>query len=122
MQIRVYYEDTDCGNMVYHANYLNYCERARSEKFFRANFKLGEGNCHFVVKDISAHFLSPAKLGDLLEIKTQILNCKKASVVVHHEIFKDEIKLFWADITLAYICSGKIARIDKNIRKFLSCG
>lgn len=119
MQIRVYYEDTDMGGIVYHTNYIKYCERARSEKFFRAGIKLGEGNCHFVVKDIGAHFLAPARLGDLLHVSTTVLTCKKVSCVVRHEISCENKKLFWADITLAYVCNGKLAKIDDEALDFL---
>lgn len=111
MQIRVYYEDTDMGGIVYHTNYIKYCERARSEKFFSAGVELGQGNCHFVVKDINAHFLAPARLGDLLHVSTDVILCKKASCIVRHEITCKDKKLFWGDITLAYVCDGKIARI-----------
>lgn len=119
MKIRVYYEDTDMGGIVYHTNYIKYCERARSEKFFSSNLELGRENCHFVVKDINAHFLSSAKLGDLLCVKTQILKCKRASLVVHHEIFKEDKKLFWADIVLVHVCDGKISRINQEIIRSL---
>lgn len=119
MKIRVYYEDTDMGGIVYHTNYIKYCERARSEKFFSAGVKLGEGNCHFVVKDINAHFLAPARLGDLLHVSTSILTCKKASCVVRHTISCENKELFWADITLAYVCGGKISRIHDEALRFL---
>lgn len=118
-RVRVYYEDTDMGGIVYHANYIKFCERARSEKFFSANFVLGDGDCHFVVKDLNAHFLKPARLGDLLHVSAQVLTCKNASLVVRHEIFKEEEKLFWMDVTLAYVCKGKLSRIDDATKTFL---
>lgn len=119
MKIRVYYEDTDMGGIVYHTNYIKYCERARSEKFFRAGIELGEGDCHFVVKDINAHFLAPARLGDLLHVSTQVLTCKKVSCVVRHEITLESKKLFWTDITLAHLCNGKLAKISDQALGFL---
>ncbi|MBE0496784.1 MAG: YbgC/FadM family acyl-CoA thioesterase [Campylobacterales bacterium] len=118
-KVRVYYEDTDMGGIVYHANYIKFCERARSEQFFSANVTLGDGDCHFVVKDLSAHFLKPARLGDLLHVSAQVLTCKNASLVVRHEIFKEEEKLFWMDVTLAYVCKGKLSRIDDATKTFL---
>ncbi|MGE4457522.1 MAG: hotdog domain-containing protein, partial [Arcobacteraceae bacterium] len=52
MQIRVYYEDTDTGGVVYHSNYLNFCERARSEAFFRLGMSPELSSGHFVAKRI----------------------------------------------------------------------
>ena len=51
MKIRIYYEDTDAGGIVYHTNYLKYCERARSEYFFASNIDITSENAHFVVKN-----------------------------------------------------------------------
>lgn len=119
MKIRVYYEDTDMGGIVYHTNYIKYCERARSERFFQAGVNPGEGNCHFVVKDINAHYLAPAKFGDLLHVKVKVLECKKVSCVVRHEITRDDKMLFWADITLAYVCNGKPTKIHDEALSFL---
>lgn len=119
MKIRVYYEDTDMGGIVYHANYIKYCERARSELFFNSGFALGEKDCHFVVKDLTASYLSPAKLGDLLEVKLSVLECKNASTIVRHEIFNKSKKIFQADITLVFVCKGKIARLEESVKEFL---
>ena len=100
MQIRVYYEDTDCGGIVYHANYIKYCERARSDFFFSQGIPPIQDNIGFVVKSMQIDFLSPAKLGDLLEIQTQILECKKASILLLQEIFLAQKKIFSAEVLL----------------------
>ena len=72
MQMRVYYEDTDAGGIVYHTNYIKYCERARSEHFFVKNMMPGEGSQYgFVVRKINADFLGSARLGDILKVKTR---------------------------------------------------
>ena len=71
MQIRVYYEDTDCGNMVYHSIYLNYCERARSELFFKKGLLPHSQDEFFVVKSCEANWIKSAKFADILDIKTK---------------------------------------------------
>ena len=62
MQLRVYYEDTDTGGVVYHSNYLNFCERARSELFFQRGLSPHKTNAFFVVSHIDAKFIKPAHL------------------------------------------------------------
>ena len=112
MQIRVYYEDTDCGGIVYHANYLNYCERARSEVFFNAKIPPLQEGIGFVVKDMSIAFLRPAKLGDLLEVKATLIAQKSASVQLAQSILKDNKEIFKASLTLVCMDS-KTQRIAK---------
>lgn len=117
MQVRIYYEDTDCGGIVYHTNYLKYCERARSEAFFKAKITPLQDNIGFVVKEMQIQFHHPAKLGDLLEVQTQILEQKSASVKLLQTIYlvnpKIPTKIFSATITLVCMdCqSQKITRI-----------
>lgn len=112
MQIRVYYEDTDLGGIVYHSNYIKYCERARSEVFFARNMSptLGE-NSGFVVRNIEADFLATATLGDMLSVTTSVLSVKNSSTVLLHEIWKDEVKIFSMNVVLVYIAEGKPSRI-----------
>ena len=107
MQIRVYYEDTDLGGIVYHANYLKFCERARSELFFQKGLVPVDDNCSFVVSKVEANFLGSAKLGDMINITTEVIQTKKMSLVLLQEIYKDDIKIFSAQIKLAYVDSGK---------------
>ena len=117
MKIRVYYEDTDLGGIVYHTNYIKYCERARSEVFFQKNMMptLGEES-GFVVRDIQASFLSTSTLGDLLNVTTKILTLKNSSIVLLQEIWKGEEKLFSMEIVLVYIDKGKPCRIPEIFR------
>ena len=90
-QTRIYYEDTDCGGIVYHANYLKYCERARSEWFFAQGILPQQNNIGFVVKNMNLDFLSPAKLGDLLTIHTEILEQKNASITLKQTILRESL-------------------------------
>jgi acyl-CoA thioester hydrolase len=103
MKIRVYYEDTDTGGIVYHSNYLNFCERARSEVFFSRGITPELESGHFVARKIEANYFLPAKLGDLLDVKTELLEMKNASFSLKQSIFRDDKKLFELVITLAYI-------------------
>ena len=113
MQIRVYYEDTDMGGVVYHSNYLNFCERARSEAFFQRGFTPVLENGHFVVKKIAANYIASAKLGDMLEVNTQILSTKAASFTMLQTIYREEEKIFEMELLLAYVSfEGKAQRLD----------
>ena len=113
VKIRVYYEDTDMGGVVYHSNYLNFCERARSELFFaRGETPLFEGG-HFVVRHIEADFIKPARLGDMLDIQTRLEELKSASLTMRQKIYRGEEMLFDMRVRLAYLMSdGRIGRVD----------
>ena len=116
MKIRIYYEDTDVGGIVYHTNYIKYCERARSEIFFeRGLIPSNDDKSGFVVKDIKASFIASASLGDLLDVKTKILTLKNTSLVLLQEIYKDEKMIFSMEILLVYvdIQRAKPSRIPK---------
>ena len=114
MKIRVYYEDTDIGGIVYHANYLKYCERARSELFFSKGKIPIIGNSSFVVSSVEAKFLGQATLGDILEVKTNLIKAKKVSLILLQEIYNNDIKIFSASIKLAFLNNGKPTMIDKE--------
>lgn len=121
MQIRVYYEDTDVGGVVYHSNYLNFCERARSQLFFDAGRSpILEGG-HFVAKHIDADYIKSAKFGDILEVKTTLIEIKNVSFTLLQEVFRGEEKLFTMTILLAYIdFTGKMTKIPVSEKTFLS--
>ena len=119
MQIRVYYEDTDIGGIVYHANYLKFCERARSELFFKQGLNPGSTNDGFVVRKMELDFLATSTLGDILEVKTTALELKKTSINLLQEIYKEDTKVFSAKILLVYINNGKIAKIPEDYMSVL---
>ncbi len=113
MQIRVYYEDTDVGGVVFYANYLKFCERARSEAFFAKGLSPVLENGHFVVKDLNASYLSSAKLGDLLHVRNSLREVKRVSFELHQEVYKEDVKIFEMDITLVFVdFNGKVKRFD----------
>jgi acyl-CoA thioester hydrolase len=81
--VRVYYEDTDAGGVVYHSNYLNFMERARTEWLrhlgFEHNYLREQFNLVFVVHSVQITFKSPAKLNDLLTISSEIVKIGRGS-------------------------------------------
>jgi acyl-CoA thioester hydrolase len=120
VKIRVYYEDTDMGGVVYHSNYLNFCERARSEAFFSRGMTPVLQGGHFVARKVTADFYASAKLGDLLEIKTELLEMKAASFSLKQTIFRGDTKIFELDILLVYInFEGRVQKLDKQSRELV---
>jgi len=114
MQIRVYYEDTDAGGIVYHTNYISHCERARSEAFFKQDMIPAEGdNSGFVVRNLNADFLATSKLGDMLDVTSSILTLKSSSLVLRQEIWREETKVFSMDVVLVYVVNGRPKRIPE---------
>ncbi|MCF6244662.1 MAG: acyl-CoA thioesterase [Sulfurovum sp.] len=121
MNIRVYYEDTDAGGIVYHTNYIKYCERARSEVFFEQNMlpTLGDSS-GFVVRDIKASFLATAVLGDMLEVRSTIVNIKNSSIILLQEVWKEKEKCFSMEIVLVFIDKGKPCRIPQRFKEIFT--
>jgi acyl-CoA thioester hydrolase len=115
VQIRIYYEDTDCGNVVYYANYLKFCERARSELFFEKGLSPHNGNEFFVVKSVQADYIKSAVFGDLLDIKTKLIEKKSASIVIYQEIFRNSELLFKASFKLAFLKNYKPSKIPMEL-------
>jgi len=121
MKLRIYYEDTDAGGIVYHTNYIKYCERARSELFFEQGLLPSDGeNSGFVVHHIDANFLGMASLGDMIEIKSQLIREKRSLIVLKQSIFKEYTKIFEMDITLVFIRNGKPKRIPQYLHDIIT--
>ncbi len=119
MKIRVYYKDTDCGGIVYHSRYLDFCEMARSELFFAHGKSPTREGCHFAIKHIDADYIAPARLGDLLEVKTYIKKIRRTSFALYHEIFHGERLIFTMDILLVNLCQdGRPHPIHEEDRRF----
>jgi acyl-CoA thioester hydrolase len=97
LHIRVYYEDTDAGGVVYHSNYLNFFERARTEMLRDLGFQQtrlrAEYGVIFAVKTIACEFIRPAKFDDLLQASAIINQTKKASLIFEQTLKRDEIML-----------------------------
>ena len=105
--VRVYYEDTDAGGVVYHAQYLNYCERGRTE-FMRAlgldhRRLLAEYGLIFTVRRATLDLRRPAQLDDALEVTTAIARMRGARLDVHQEVRLAADVLAAADLELAVV-------------------
>ncbi|MCK4608612.1 MAG: tol-pal system-associated acyl-CoA thioesterase [Gammaproteobacteria bacterium] len=89
LPVRIYYEDTDAGGVVYYANYLRFMERARSE-WFRAIGspldELAEQNYLFVVRKVEVDYLRPAKLGNLVEVVSQVVEHGKSKMILQQDV------------------------------------
>ena len=118
---RVYYEDTDSVGIVYHANYFKYIERARTESLrslglFQSKIK-DQFKLTFVVKNIFAEFIKPAKLDDFLEIKSNFIKFGMVSIKLEQEIFLNDKKIFGAKIKLGIIdMNGKPKKLPGEIK------
>ena len=109
--VRVYYEDTDAGGVVYHTNYLKFMERARSEwlrelgiEQFDASTQTGENNRSgvvFVVKSVLVDYLKPARFNEVLEIHSELVKLGKASMDFHQQIKRAEDILTTAIVKVA---------------------
>ncbi|MDR2151737.1 MAG: YbgC/FadM family acyl-CoA thioesterase [Helicobacteraceae bacterium] len=120
MKIRVYYEDTDSLGVVYHANYLKYIERARSEAFFAIGRKPESAENYFVVRSMSVRFVKSAKLGDLLEVRSRLTELRAASFRLKQELWLDNALVFSADVEIASVRAAKPAKIDDETKKLLN--
>lgn len=115
MIIRIYYEDTDCGGVVYHSNYFNFCERARSELFFQKGLSPHNKDEFFVVRSCTADWIKPAVFGDVLEVSTKLIERKSASLIMEQEIKREDEILFKATFKLAYLKNFKPSKIPENL-------
>ena len=105
--VRVYYEDTDAVGVVYHANYLRYAERARTEMLRCLGLEHGGLSARlglaFTVRRCVVDYLAPAQLDDRLEVRTGLARLRGASFDLEQRIFRDERLLARLDVRLALI-------------------
>ena len=123
-KIKVYYEDTDSGGVVYYANYLKFLERARSEliySFGLSNKKLlKEYDTLIIVKSCNIQYKTPAKLEDELEIDSKIKSFTKTSFTIDQTIKRKEEIISLAEIVLVTVDkSGKPIKIPKILANFI---
>lgn len=104
--VRVYYENTDAGGVVYHAQYLNFFERARTEFLRNLGFsqqQLLAQQLAFVVKKLEIDYKVAARLDDVLRIETEIIEIKKATVIFQQRLWREEICLSQASVTVVSV-------------------
>ena len=123
-KLKVYYEDTDSGGVVYYANYLKFLERARSEliySFGLSNKKLlKEYDTLIIVKSCNIQYKKPAKLEDELEIDSKIKSFTKTSFTIDQTIKRKEEIISLAEIVLVTVDkSGKPIKIPKILANFI---
>ncbi|MDR2638724.1 MAG: YbgC/FadM family acyl-CoA thioesterase [Helicobacteraceae bacterium] len=119
MTIRVYYEDTDSLGIVYHANYLKYIERARSEAFFAIGRKPENADRYYVVRSMNIRFIKSAKLGDILEVRSRLKALRAASFWLEQELWLDNTIIFSAEVEIASMRDSKPAKITDSAKSFL---
>ena len=121
MNIRVYYEDTDLGGVVYYANYLRFIERARSEWIRDIGIDQikmrNEEKAIFVVTKIKADYLSPAYFDDVLKVDTRIKVVSPVRAYFYQNIFRKEEAIFKAEVCVTCTSnSGKVQRLPEKIK------
>jgi acyl-CoA thioester hydrolase len=124
-RVRVYYEDTDFTGIVYHANYLRYMERGRTNYLrligadHRVLFEQTEKEAPgfaFVVRSMTIDYLKPAKMDDILEVITHPGEVKGASIVLKQKVTRGDDVLVTADVRVAFVSGGCARPIPKPLR------
>ncbi len=120
LTIRVYWEDTDAGGIVYHANYLNFMERGRTEMLRDLGVDQsrlrGEDGVIFVVKRLNLTYEGSAVLDDVLQVETSVAALGGASLTLHQNVMRDGIVLAAAEVVIVCVGDGKAKRIPQRIR------
>jgi acyl-CoA thioester hydrolase len=125
MQVRVYYEDTDFSGAVYHASYLRFMERGRTNYLRllgadqRALFEETEREAPgfaFVVRTMQIEFLRPARMDDVLEVVTETNEVRGASVTLHQRIMRNDEVVIDAQVKVAFVSGGRARPIPKPLR------
>lgn len=117
MEIQIYYEDTDCGGVVYYANYLRYFERARTHFFEDHGLSVAgllKDGIQFLVIHAELDYRSPARYGEILTITTQIDDLKPASMTFRHQIRERETQRLVVEGSARLVTvdlTGKINRL-----------
>lgn len=128
MQVRVYYEDTDFSGIVYHANYLRFFERGRTNHLrlmgaeqhtLFAETEAEQAGFSFVVRSMQLDFLKPARMDDVLDIVTWPVTVKGASITLGQEIRRGHDVLVKAQVRVAFISGGRAQPIPKSLRQLL---
>src|SRR5215472_6058425 len=127
LPVRVYFEDTDFSGLVYHATYLRWCERGRSD-FLRlmGNHQAliagagGREPAAFVVRRMHLEYLRPARIDEVLEITTRAKVATAASLTLDQRISRDGVDLFTADVMVVLVsASGRLLRLSPAVREAL---
>ncbi|MBI3753127.1 MAG: YbgC/FadM family acyl-CoA thioesterase [Deltaproteobacteria bacterium] len=123
LPIRIYYEDTDCGNVVYYANYLRYFDRGRTE-FFRGKGislpDLHDRGILFVVAKVEVEYLAPCRYNDLLLLDTQLIDVSRVTMTFRHSIRREgsDKELVRGTVVLASVGrDGRPIRMPEEMKR-----
>jgi acyl-CoA thioester hydrolase len=128
MQVRVYYEDTDFSGIVYHANYLRFMERGRTNHLrllgaeqhaLFAEAQAETPGFAFVVRSMQIDYLKPARMDDVLDVITWPAAVKGASITLSQEVKRGAEVLVRAEVRVAFISEGRAQPIPKALRTLL---
>ncbi|MFA5074121.1 MAG: YbgC/FadM family acyl-CoA thioesterase [Nitrospirota bacterium] len=125
MEVKIYYEDTDCGNVVYYANYLRYMERARTEYMAARNASVKElvdQGILFMISRAEVDYLSSAKYGDILVIETWVSEQSGARIIFEHSMKEKTTGRLITECKAVAVCvnaSGKPRRIPPDVMEKL---
>ena len=117
LPVRIYSEDTDAGGVVYHARYVAFCERARSDclRLLGIHQSAFE-DVNFVVRRMTCDFLLPARLDDLLEIETRFVEMAGARIEIAQEVMLNGNTVFRAAVTVVLVDGrGRPKRLPENM-------
>jgi acyl-CoA thioester hydrolase len=117
LPVRVYYEDTDAIGVVYHANYLKYCERGRTDWLRLLGIHQSSlSDMSFVVRRMRCEFIKPARLDDLVEVETRLVEAGGARVDMLQRISRQGVVLFAAEVTAVLIdAQGRPRRVPRDL-------
>ena len=128
LSIRVYYEDTDFSGVVYHASYLRFMERGRTELL--RDLGIHQQAIHsgdtdykpfaFVVRGMNIEFLKAAKMDDMLVVETSAKEVKGASAILAQRVLRGDEVLVTADVRVAAVADGRAARLPVEVREKLA--
>ena len=121
MTIRVYYEDTDFSGVVYHASYLRFFERGRTELLRTAGvdqstLHVGGAGLGFAVRRMTIDYLKPARMDDVLTVETRTAEIRGATLDVEQRILVGETVLVTASVLVAAVLGGRPVRIPDELR------
>jgi acyl-CoA thioester hydrolase len=123
-KVKIYYEDTDAGGVVYYANYLRYMERARTELLSERGIDVAEyhnSGYLFAVVNVDVQYKKPAVLGDIIDVTTEVTDVTNVTVTLSHRIFRENNFLVEATVRLACINKdGKPQRLPQEFSSLLT--
>jgi 4-hydroxybenzoyl-CoA thioesterase len=123
LPVRVYYQDTDAGGVVFHAQYLAFMERARTELLNELGLDLAQlaevGRVLFLVYELRCRYHAPARLNDMLSVSAEVVKMGRASLVFRHRVERGAELLVEADVTLALVDRDRMrpARMPQELQQ-----